>query len=186
LKSKVPVVAGLLGLIFYAMIWTWFQSQQKPVNPTEGSLPYNATGYGPAHDISIITPDNKNVSLSSLKGKVVLVDFWGTWCNPCMQSIPGIEAVYNLYHAKGMEVMGVALENDNGSKVKSVAAKLGVTYTVGLATKREDLDAYKPDSLPMMYIVDKKGIIRYKQIGFDPAVGETEINVVVKKLLEES
>ena len=186
MKSKLLIVGAAVGLIFYAVVWSWFQSQQLQTAPLDGMLPLNAAGYGNASDITVITPEGKPVSLSSMKGKVVLVDFWGTWCGPCMQSMPGLAAVYNKYHDKGYETIGVALEQDSGSKIRPVTEKLGVNYTVGMATKRSELDAYQPNSLPMMYIIDKKGVIRYKQTGFDPQVGETDISVTVKKLLDEN
>jgi thiol-disulfide isomerase/thioredoxin len=130
---------------------------------------------GPAPELTIGTASGPT-RLSSLKGKVVLIDFWATWCGPCRMSIPAVQRLYEKYRGRGFDVMGVAIEHDDGSNVPAFVKAMGMTYPVGLPTSRQEIIDYSPDSLPMMVLVDKKGHIRWIQSGYG---GGTE------ELLEE-
>src|SRR5688500_179780 len=108
MSRKTLVVVGLVGFI----AWVVYASGRS-VAPGHGSAP----GLGTAPDITIAPIGAERVSLSDFKGKVVLVDFWATWCGPCEASIPAIQRVYDKYRARGFEVLGVAMEHDDGRGV---------------------------------------------------------------------
>jgi thiol-disulfide isomerase/thioredoxin len=96
--------------------------------------------------------DGREVDLSKLKGKVVLVDFWATWCGPCIAEIPNLVKVYNKYHDKGFEVIGITLENPNArpnDTPEQTAAKLE-------AAKRKMLDFAAKNSMPWPQQFDGK------------------------------
>jgi thiol-disulfide isomerase/thioredoxin len=140
-----------------------------------------------ATDISITAANagGKTVSLSSLKGKVVLIDFWATWCGPCRMSIPGIQKLYAKLHDKGFEVLGVALERDGGEQLPSFIQQMKMTYPAGKYTSKDAVTAYPVGSIPQMVLIDKKG-----KIGWLPQAGystdmETELENQVNKLLAE-
>lgn len=137
---------------------------------------------GPAADIAIRAPGGE-VKLSDLKGKVVLVDFWATWCGPCRQSIPMVQKLYEKHRAEGFEVMGVALERDEAG-VRAFARDMGMTYSTGIPVNVETLQAYRPDSIPTMALVDRKGQIRLREVGFASET-EAKLERVIKKLLLE-
>ncbi|HXG22925.1 MAG TPA: TlpA disulfide reductase family protein [Chthonomonadales bacterium] len=138
---------------------------------------------GPAPELTIGTASGPT-RLSSLKGKVVLIDFWATWCSPCRMSIPGVQRLYEKYRGQGFDVMGVAIEHDDGSRVPEFVQAMGMTYPVGLPTSRQEIMDYSPDSLPMMVLVDKKGHIRWIQSGYG---GGTEdlLEEKIQTLLKE-
>src|ERR1041385_6236568 len=71
----------------------------------------------PAAELVFPTPDGKNIRLSDYKGRVVLIDYWATWCGPCRQSIPGIIDLYKKYGDQGFQVIGPALEHDDGRNI---------------------------------------------------------------------
>ena len=137
---------------------------------------------GPAPNITIAALDGKKTSLADLKGKVVLIDFWGTWCGPCRTSIPGIERMYKKYKDRGFEVLGVALESDGGKQVPAFVEEMGMTYRVGLPTSGSEIQAYDPSSVPLMVVVDRKGEIQKRVPGYSPGL-EAEIDQLIYSLL---
>lgn len=123
---------------------------------------------GPAPEFAI-NSQKGYLNLTSLKGKVVLVDLWATWCGPCRMSIPAIQDIYEKKKEKGLEVIGVALEYDEAGKDVPEAIKtLKITYPVGLPTRRDDIRPYydRTGSIPRMVLIDRKGEIRYSDTGW--------------------
>ena len=124
------------------------------------------------------------VPLSAWKGKVVLLDFWATWCGPCRESIPEIELIYQKYHAKGLEVVGIS--TDAPSDVPKIAAamkKLGMTYPVVLSSDIPDIETkYEHPGLPHMFLIDKKGNISDSITGYRPG---SNLDAKVEALLNE-
>jgi cytochrome c biogenesis protein CcdA/thiol-disulfide isomerase/thioredoxin len=129
---------------------------------------------GGAPDISGITgwlntPEGAPLSMASLKGSVVLVDFWAYSCINCQRAIAHVSAWYKAYHASGFDVIGVHTPEYSFEKVASnVAAgakRLGITYPVALDPNYTTWDNYNNDSWPADYLIDATGNIRYVYIG---------------------
>ncbi|MCW3055552.1 MAG: Thiol-disulfide isomerase and thioredoxin [Chthonomonadales bacterium] len=115
---------------------------------------------GPAPELVLpLTKGAKPVALSSWKGKVVLIDFWATWCKPCRQSIPAIEHIYEKYHAKGLEVVGISVDDEKTAiNIPDAVKALKMTYPVVLASDIPDIRSkYNFDGIPQLYLIDKKG-----------------------------
>lgn len=142
------------------------------------------TDRGPATDIGIKTPSGI-VNLSDLKGKVVLIDFWATWCGPCRMSIPGIEKLYAERRADGLEVMGVAMEHDGGENVPSAVSQMGMTYPVGLPKDREPIKKYVKGAIPTTALVDRHGNLRWLQEGYSDLVEAQMIDLAGRLLAEK-
>jgi thiol-disulfide isomerase/thioredoxin len=124
------------------------------------------------------------VALSHWKGKVVVIDFWATWCGPCRDSIPELERVYQKYHAKGLEVVGISTDAPaDTAKVPEAVKSLGMTYPVALAADIPDIDAKYPlEGIPQMYLIDKKGNISQAITGYGPGIN---LDAKVEALLNE-
>ncbi len=109
----------------------------------------------------ILLPDvnDKAISLSSLKGKVVLIDFWASWCGPCRASIPGVIDLYNKYKDRGFEVFGVSIDTKKKDWIKAIASDR-ITYTqvndkAGWYSKTAE--KYGVNEIPNTFLIDKTG-----------------------------
>ncbi len=102
----------------------------------------------------------KSVTLSEYKGKVVLLDFWATWCPPCRKEIPGYVELYNTYKSRGLVVIGVSMDED-APDVKSFAAQMKMNYPILLGFGREDdlKPAFGELPLPTSFVIARDGRI---------------------------
>jgi cytochrome c biogenesis protein CcmG/thiol:disulfide interchange protein DsbE len=114
--------------------------------------------------------------LSDFKGKVIIIDFWATWCPPCREEIPHFIDLYNQYKEQGLEVIGIALDMQGEKVVPGFVLKNNINYTILLGNE-EVSDLYGGiRAIPTTFIVDKDGNIRKKYIGYnDKEVFEKDI-----------
>jgi thiol-disulfide isomerase/thioredoxin len=120
-------------------------------------------------------------SLADFKGKVVMLDFWGVWCGPCVRSIPGLKKMYEEYKDQGLVILGVHTTNQ-GEKAASFVAENGIEYPIVIDDNDRTVGRYKVDSYPDVYLIDHNGVLRYA----DVANGNHE-NIVkaIEELLAE-
>jgi len=114
-----------------------------------------------APEISLPGVNDSPVSLSSFKGKVVLIDFWASWCGPCRASIPSVIKLYDKYKAKGFEVYGVSIDNKKKDWIKAIAQDK-ITYAqvndkAGWYSKTAE--KYGVNAIPNTFLLDKTGKI---------------------------
>lgn len=130
-------------------------------------MSYSAIAVGNiAPDIDLMDPDGKSVPLSSLRGKVVLIDFWASWCGPCRAENPNNVKLFNQYKAKGFTIYGVSLDKNREDWVKAIE-KDGLTWTHVSDLKYWDSQAatlYKIDAIPATVLIDKDGKILAKNL----------------------
>jgi len=120
----------------------------------------------PAPDLSITDLNGNNLSLSDYEGKVIFVNIWATWCSPCRAEIPGFVEVYEEYKDKGMQIIGISVDEFGEDKVRDFVKKYEVTYPVAMYT-REFIIAFRPGrAIPETIIIDKNGLIRHRHIGY--------------------
>ncbi|HKY32465.1 MAG TPA: TlpA disulfide reductase family protein, partial [Candidatus Polarisedimenticolia bacterium] len=116
----------------------------------------------PAPDFEITLADGSRATLSSFKGKIVLVDFWATWCQPCVDEMPSLRAAYQRYRKRGFVVLGISLDQDPAT-VRHFATLHRMDWPLaasGLGMGDPLVRHYSIQALPMSYLIDREGIIR--------------------------
>jgi peroxiredoxin len=123
----------------------------------------------------------KRIDRASLAGKVVVVDFWASWCAPCKQELPQLEALYKRHKAAGLVVLAVNVDSDVG-KAKALARELKLTFPIVHDAKHELADRFDPPRMPSSFIIDRKGLVRHVHAGFrsgDEAIFERELRALL-------
>lgn len=120
------------------------------------------TGIGqPAPDFTLQTPAGKSLSLSDLRGKVVLIDFWASWCGPCIKEIPNVKKIYEKYNGKGFEIISVSLDNKRENWTQAIAKHqlpwLNVCSLKGWQCPV--VKQYNVSGVPAMFLIDAEGKI---------------------------
>ncbi len=133
-----------------------------------------------APDFKLIGIDGKSYTMKDFKGKVILLDFWATWCGPCRMEMPHLKDLYATYKEKGLEIVGVSLDQSGAQVVKPYIEQNGVLFTSLLADEAV-VKAYGGiNAIPTTFLIDKKGRIQKVYRGYtDKRVFEED----VKKLL---
>ncbi|MGB8954199.1 MAG: redoxin domain-containing protein [Tumebacillaceae bacterium] len=114
----------------------------------------------PAPDFTLNTLDGKTVKLSDYKGKVVMVNFWASWCEPCRQEMPDIEKVYETYKDQGLVILGVNI-NEKNVPVQGFVNQMGLKFPILMDhDSKVAVDLYRVKPIPTTFFVDKDGILR--------------------------
>ncbi|WP_140939199.1 TlpA disulfide reductase family protein [Sphingobacterium lumbrici] len=165
-----PVTHTALGVVASSMEYNLTQSAFDLLSPEiKNSYPLQQfakmlertakTGEGiVAPDITLPNEQGKLVSLSSLQGKYVLVDFWASWCSPCRGTIPMLKEIYEKYKDKGFEILSVSIDK-NGQQWKTALEEEKMPWYQVLDEKHEIGKLYQVSSIPRCYLIDKDGTI---------------------------
>jgi peroxiredoxin len=118
-----------------------------------------------APNFSLKTADGTTFELKKLKGKVVVVNFWATWCGPCRAEIPAFKEVYAQYRDKGVEFLGVSLDEGGWNDVKPFAARYAINYPILLGNGTISRAYGNIEAIPTTFVVDKEGNITDRHVG---------------------
>jgi len=136
--------------------------------PESGSESANLVG-NPAPDFHVqaLSGGHGDVSLKELRGNVVVLDFWGTYCGPCKHSFPKLQELHASYGSLGLHIVGISEdEADDKGKIATFVSAYGAKFTIGWDEDKAVAHRYRPDVMPSTYVIDKKGIVRFVHVGF--------------------
>ena len=137
-------------------------------------------------DFELQNTDNEYLSYSELQGdKITIIDFWATWCKPCVNSIPKLMEIYEDYQSQGVNLIGISIDSPrNVSKVKPFTHSLGIEYPILLDMNNEVSVDLNVTAIPTLLMVDSEDNITYIHEGFKPG-DEKIIRNEIEKLLAE-
>lgn len=133
------------------------------------------------------TVGGKLLTMKSLRGHVVLLDYWATWCGPCRMATPTLEALHRKFGGGGLRVVGMSVDDARTvGKVPAFMKQFGITYAIGTSpdANAAAAAAYHVGGIPSQYLIDKKGIVRWSQAGFSETEG-ADLSSRIAKLQAE-
>jgi peroxiredoxin len=179
-KSIYLYIAAVVLLIVFG--YSYFSNGDETPKATAAgfdtkTLPVAAkqTSYPVAPDFKLQDLNGKEVKLSDQKGKVVIIDFWATWCPPCRKGIPEFVELQNEYGADKLVILGISVDQDEASVVRNFAQSYQINYPVLFYTP-DVISAYGGiEGIPTTFIVDKQGRVRQRVVGYQPKMYFTQM-----------
>jgi thiol-disulfide isomerase/thioredoxin len=174
MKTRLPLV--LVGLLTASLF--------AATPPARAPLLAQGTA---APDFTVLTPDNKKVNLSDYKGSVVLVDFWATWCGPCLHAMPHMDKLHKKLAGQGLVVLGVCVSDERSNFDEWIAKpKVKTTYPLlydpaGRGANRISSKLYNVSGIPTFYVIDRDGKVAFAGVGAGPQT-EASLDKALKKL----
>jgi peroxiredoxin len=164
LSDKRKLIVILLVVIGSAGIFSlyFFIFEGKGLGPRED---YRATVGASAPEFSLPTLRGDFVKLSDYRGKVVFLNIWATWCGPCREEMPFMEALYQRLKGRQFEMLAISIDRGGKETVGSFVSKYGLRFPVLLDPESKTYKLYGLTGVPETFIIDRKGIILYKAIG---------------------
>jgi peroxiredoxin len=141
------------------------------------------TATGPAADFTLKSSSGQNIRLSEYRGQVVLINFWASWCGPCRQEMPQLDAIHEKYTDLGFTVFGVNVEQDRDMADK-VLRDIPVSFPILFDDNNQVSQLYDVDAMPVTVLVDRNGDIRFMHRGYKPGY-EQKYEQQVRALVKE-
>ena len=173
-KTAVVLVATLLAISGAA----WANADYSVIPKLEEVKDHPA-----APDFTLTNPSGKKVSLKDYRGKVVFLNFWASWCDPCRGEMPEMDKLYREFKAKGFEILAVNVKDKQEDALKMLKA-LKITYPIALDPQGEIGLLYGAWAMPSTYLIDRKGVVLARMWGpadwYSPAARN-----LIKTLVEQ-
>lgn len=168
MKNKLLVTAAL-AIIFIAFNYLNSQSSNNAVVENKK-----------APDFELISTNGKKIKLSDFKNKIVIIDFWATWCGPCRRGIPDLVSIQNEFK-KDVAVIGISLDRDTKSEVVPFMKKYGINYPIVYGDDAVVKSYGGIEAIPTSFIIDKKGNIVDNHVGL---VSKSTYTDLIKSLIK--
>ncbi len=157
------------------------QRREIPVEKKDQVVERTPSKLGPDFTAKAFT--GEDVTLSDLRGKIVIIDFWATWCGPCRRTMPLLDKFYKEQGGDDVHVYGVNVWERRGTGgVKPFIDKQGYTFPI-LMADNEVAQRYGVSGIPTMFVIDKEGRVAYKHVGYNPQI-VSMLSAQIKELSE--
>jgi thiol-disulfide isomerase/thioredoxin len=176
-KWRQIVSAGLLAGLVAAAGCSW--------GPSSGRSPGEEL-HQPAPQFTVAGLDGKSLTLNDFSGKILVVNFWASWCGPCREEIPHFSKLYADYKSKGVEFLGISMDEGEVNEVRDLVQEFShkqrVEYLLAIGNPDVANAFGGVSGLPTTFVIDRKGTIIKKYTGYSPIVTE-DIELILKKLM---
>jgi peroxiredoxin len=175
------LIGGLIGVAIVAIVWVVSARLATP------DIPAAAETNRPAPEFNLPQLGGGFLQLNELRGKIVLINFWGTWCAPCIEETPALQSAYMQLKDRGVEFVGINLRHqeavgaEGDAAVAAFAQGFNVTYPIVMDVDGEIARKYQISPIPVSYFLDAEGNIRYVYVG---TLTANEVTQLVERLLE--
>ena len=170
------------GILLLGLIWI-FMSADRSNASTNGLIPAPQKGFL-APDFTLETLDDETVTLSDLRGQVVIVNLWATWCGPCRLEMPAFKKVYEEYKDRGLVILAInSTSQDTHAAVKTFVAEYQLPFPIPLDTKGEVARLYRLSALPSTFFIGRDGVITKVVVG--GPLAESTLRAEIESLLAE-
>ncbi len=159
--AAILLAAGFMALLAWGMVRAGGRPGGLGINSQLGEVEIKQA---PAQGFALNLYSGSPLALSDLRGKLVMVDFWASWCIPCRQEAPGLAAVYREYQARGVEFVGVNVW-DRAQDARDFLTRYGVTYPNGPDSAHTIAVDYGVTGIPEKYFIDRSGTVVNKYVG---------------------
>jgi peroxiredoxin len=136
-----------------------------------------------APNFTLKSNSGKNLRLSEQRGDVVLINFWASWCGPCRQEMPELEAIYKKYQSLGFTIYGINIDKERESADKVLNSEK-LTFPILFDTENTISELYQVDAMPSTVIVDRSGTVRFLHRGYKPGYEDEYIKQIKSLLME--
>ncbi|HSO32494.1 MAG TPA: TlpA disulfide reductase family protein [Labilithrix sp.] len=178
--SKSTTTAGLLLAMMVTACTGGSGEGAGPAAPGGGAKHELLNNPGPTFALESMNGKGK-IDLAQWKGKVVLVDFWATWCEPCKKSFPKLEELRVKYEQSGFMIVAIS-EDDEEKGIPGFGTTHGSKFPLVWDKDKSVAGKWKPPTMPSSFVVDKKGVVRFVHLGYHEGE-EKEIEAELKSLL---
>ena len=155
---KYRLVVALL-ILAAALAWAWLPSREgmSAEDPVAALSLIRPKPVKEAPEFQVRTPDDQTIRLADLRGKVVFLNFWATWCEPCREEMPSMERLHRAYKDRGLVVLAISLDAQGASVVNPFVKKFALTFPIGLDPKMAVRETYGVWAVPSTFLIDKQG-----------------------------
>ena len=144
------------GLLLMLLLGVAVMSSQGQMVPPQMLLLQLATN-APV-ELKVTAVDGSEIDLSKLRGKIVLLEFWATWCGPCLREAPTVSAAYKKFHERGFEIIGISLDENKESLLNFTKAR-GITWPQYFDENKKVSQRFGIEGIPTMWLLNKQGMI---------------------------